>query len=100
MFGCGSSGDKLVRVHDELVDRHAPVGRAASLDEVNQERLNAAFEARHLTRREALVTQVVDVNKGVHAMVAKDLFAPELRSVDPLGARAAPVPAPAQRPGS
>jgi acetamidase/formamidase len=54
MFGCGSSEDKLVRVHDELVDRHAPVGRAASLDEVNQERLHAAFEARHLTRREAL----------------------------------------------
>jgi acetamidase/formamidase len=33
------------------------------------------------------VTQVVDVNKGVHAMVPKDLFAPELRMVDPLGER-------------
>jgi acetamidase/formamidase len=33
------------------------------------------------------VTQVVDINKGVHAMVPKDLFAPELRMVDPLGER-------------
>ena len=26
------------------------------------------------------VTQVVDVNKGVHAMIPKDIFAPDLRA--------------------
>jgi acetamidase/formamidase len=25
------------------------------------------------------ITQVVDVNQGVHAMIPKDIFAPELR---------------------
>jgi len=34
------------------------------------------------------VTQTVDINKGVHGMLAKDLFAPELRErIPPLVSR-------------
>jgi hypothetical protein len=54
MFGCGSARDSLMRVHDELVDREARADRVASMEEIEQERLNAALEARAVTRRDVL----------------------------------------------
>ena len=46
------------------------------------------------------ITQVVDINKGVHAMIPKEIFAPELRSRITVAGAAPPPPAPPAAPGA